>query len=226
MNNVALDRARSGAYLLDCKGPKDWRKKVNLEILALSSDKHCVLGQIYGNYDLGMDALGISSLAPIDLGFCAGSGSAKHEYVSSRELDEAWRELLSTPDRIGKIYKTTFNRYVKVIGKSENNGVLWVCLGSDVGGRFEAHPSTPDYFVRTEERIEKEWTEVKPLTAVKGDVLFDNEGNLYLVGSDEVWRLHAGEGKNQFRPLESWIADGVNLQHSTSASGERMSAKF
>lgn len=94
--------AALGADLLDRKSP-GWHWRVDLETLALHRMDHCVLGQLYGNYLLGCDALGLTPrYDTYDLGFSRPTSS---RYVHSpvypifhltrtareyRVLDEAW----------------------------------------------------------------------------------------------------------------------------------------
>lgn len=51
------DEVKAGIALLDAKGPPDWRDKINTATLDLMETDHCVLGQVYGDYGKGIDAL-------------------------------------------------------------------------------------------------------------------------------------------------------------------------
>lgn len=58
-------RVAKGAVYLDVEAlwgsrvPKDWHWRVDLERLDVESPVHCPLGQIFGDYMDGLDALGI-----------------------------------------------------------------------------------------------------------------------------------------------------------------------
>jgi hypothetical protein len=49
----------AGIALLDEKGPKDWRDKLDLSTLDVVDPQKCILKQIYGRYGIGCDVLGI-----------------------------------------------------------------------------------------------------------------------------------------------------------------------
>lgn len=81
-------RVTKGAKFLDKKYP-EWWKEINTASLNLGSCLHCVLGQLYGYYGKGTQALNITFRAP-DLGFCTDSGFdciQKH-----KELTKFWIE--------------------------------------------------------------------------------------------------------------------------------------
>lgn len=56
MTPSAIDRAHRGAILLDRRQP-DWWKKIDLRILNLRLSKLCILGQVYGDFFVGVDQL-------------------------------------------------------------------------------------------------------------------------------------------------------------------------
>lgn len=78
MNLIELYRARvaQGAALLDREVP-DWWRRINLDTLRMSACSSCVLGQLYGDYDIGLDQLHIpaqretppADLLEVKLGF-------------------------------------------------------------------------------------------------------------------------------------------------------------
>lgn len=49
---------KRGAKLLDAKLGKGWARKVKVTRLELADCQMCVLGQLYGDYDTGIDELG------------------------------------------------------------------------------------------------------------------------------------------------------------------------
>lgn len=52
-----LDTVQAGAALLDEKGPSNWRERINPDTLDTDSLTQCVLGQVFGTYMEGMNAL-------------------------------------------------------------------------------------------------------------------------------------------------------------------------
>lgn len=76
--------------LLDQIAPANWRDEVNIDTLDMDSGEECVLGQIYGDYNVGIAAL---------------REKAEEEGVSidpdafdafdSGAYEDAWREALS-----------------------------------------------------------------------------------------------------------------------------------
>lgn len=55
MNRIAK-RVAKGAALLDVKRP-GWEKEVNVYSINMNSPYDCILGQIYHNYEWGLDSL-------------------------------------------------------------------------------------------------------------------------------------------------------------------------
>lgn len=49
-------RAERGALLLDARLP-GWHQRLNLNALRMANSCRCVLGQLHGNYGLGLDAV-------------------------------------------------------------------------------------------------------------------------------------------------------------------------
>lgn len=96
--SVATAKARvlAGAAVLDAHGPTDWRSKVSLDRLDMSSSDNCILGQVFADYWNGRVALskaiGVENDVSWarDLGFTAGTGTM------FGELDNAWKEYLTT----------------------------------------------------------------------------------------------------------------------------------
>jgi hypothetical protein len=84
------DRVRAGAALLDKERP-GWRDQISPAELDISCSWRCVLGQLYGSYTTGLDALGLET--PSDFGFaCGGSLDACESPALTRE----WLELLKS----------------------------------------------------------------------------------------------------------------------------------
>jgi len=101
--DAARERAARGAAFLDALDPA-WASRVNPGRLQLSDGEACVLGQLHGDYRLGLGrsrVLDLSSaptayLSPVDLGFQAteGVGDAG-EALDYAHLTRAWRELVT-----------------------------------------------------------------------------------------------------------------------------------
>lgn len=78
-----------GVALLDEHNP-DWREHVDSHSLNMSSSCGCVLGQVYGSYDAGLAALGMSEFGsePSRFGFFTwGRQRWWH-------LEAAWRKAI------------------------------------------------------------------------------------------------------------------------------------
>src|SRR5258707_5143969 len=96
---------RAGIALLDEKDP-GWRDKFNPSELRMAGSRHCVLGQTFGSYGLGLDMLNLSSVDGFgeEYGFYidtneAPLGSMLRDVVYNR-LGETWKALVpqTTPE--------------------------------------------------------------------------------------------------------------------------------
>jgi hypothetical protein len=56
--NVMAERVAVGAALLDAELP-GWAERIELGLLDLGSPRCCVLGQLYGTYSVGLEAVGL-----------------------------------------------------------------------------------------------------------------------------------------------------------------------
>lgn len=81
-----LSRARRGAAWLDKKIGRGWRRKIRRRELAMESCQRCVLGQLYGDYGDGLEALG-GEAADVKLG------------MDGTTPTEAWLEVLREDKR-------------------------------------------------------------------------------------------------------------------------------
>lgn len=77
-----------GVSLLDKKGPRYWALAVSLNRLSLISPRTCVLGQIFGSYDLGREYLGLTGRD------CRRHGFTFHTPWGFARGDDAWRRVL------------------------------------------------------------------------------------------------------------------------------------
>lgn len=106
---AARVRAARGAALLDDRDP-GWAAQIDADSLALGDGAACVLGQLWGEYRLGLGrarVLDLSSaptrfVSPVDLGFQAvGDLGEAAEDLDYALLTRAWRAevALRTPTR-------------------------------------------------------------------------------------------------------------------------------
>lgn len=90
------ERVAAGAAFLDENVP-DWHERIKPEALSLVSCDACVLGQLFGHYEKGCEALGIGAWSAqpnheraVDLGF-------SDAYNCWNDLTAAWRAELAKP---------------------------------------------------------------------------------------------------------------------------------
>ena len=100
----AADRAARGAAFLDGADP-GWARRVNPARLSLADGEACVLGQLHGDYRLGLGRARVTDLSsapgagrllyaasPVDLGFqAAGALGSAEEALDYAALTRAWR---------------------------------------------------------------------------------------------------------------------------------------
>ncbi len=67
---TAQERVVAGAAMLDGKHP-DWFRKISRETLQIASTRHCICGQLYGDYNDGIRQLGYES--GVEYGFTGSS---------------------------------------------------------------------------------------------------------------------------------------------------------
>jgi hypothetical protein len=64
----AEDQVRDGVAFLNEQVP-GWRTRINLQVLDLRNNEDCILGQLFGSYEEGTHALGLSPAWASLLGF-------------------------------------------------------------------------------------------------------------------------------------------------------------
>lgn len=85
------ERARRGAAFLDEHRTDHWRERIDLDKLDIGNECTCVLGQLYGHYGDGVEALKLEDANKFRLGFeFAGDG-----YTEAYWLNRAWKEQLT-----------------------------------------------------------------------------------------------------------------------------------
>lgn len=85
------ERVQRGIALLDERGPKDWRRRVDVATLDVCNPWRCVIGQVYGGY-----ASGLAVLELVEPGEDYGFDCRRDE---AAELNAAWRAALAAGRR-------------------------------------------------------------------------------------------------------------------------------
>ena len=80
---------QEGVNLLDEKGPDGWRELIDVGRLDIGAACDCVLGQVYGSFQRGLDELHTAGAGGWKYGFNHGT----HE--ERKALNEAWKEELA-----------------------------------------------------------------------------------------------------------------------------------
>jgi hypothetical protein len=100
----ARERVARGAAYLDDADP-GWYRRVDPQTLSLSSGRHCVLGQLHGEFRLGlgrshlvsMSSAPRASLSPVAYGFkCVEGVPPEWQNRDYDLLTEAWTEAVRT----------------------------------------------------------------------------------------------------------------------------------
>ncbi len=98
----ARERVQRGAEYLDGVDP-EWYRRVDSETLELESGRHCILGQLHGEFRLGLgrsDLITMSSaprasLSPVAYGFkCVENVPEAWKAYDYDLLNEAWRQAV------------------------------------------------------------------------------------------------------------------------------------
>lgn len=100
----ARERVQRGAEYLDGVDP-EWHRRVDSETLELGDGQHCILGQLHGEFRLGLgrsDLINMSSaprasLSPVAYGFkCMENVPEAWQAHDYDLLNRAWREAVRT----------------------------------------------------------------------------------------------------------------------------------
>jgi len=97
MSDTYEEMARRGAELLDRHpNAEGWRDKIDPDSLNLASSCGCVLGQTFGWFDDGLDALGLDYSESEQYGFALSDDYYDRRSLSARYewLTRAWRKVL------------------------------------------------------------------------------------------------------------------------------------
>jgi hypothetical protein len=96
------ERVQRGAEYLDDVDP-GWHRRVNADALELEDGQHCVLGQLHGEFRLGLGRSRVltlssaprASLSPVAYGFkCVEGVSEKWQARDYKLLTEAWQKAV------------------------------------------------------------------------------------------------------------------------------------
>jgi len=94
---VAVSRVERGVAFLDQRMP-DWVERVDLNTLDTQHLERCVLGQLFGDYVIGVEELGLKEegdrldeVSVYSLGFQASGDEGQPTYA---DLTEAWRAAI------------------------------------------------------------------------------------------------------------------------------------
>jgi len=117
-------RVQRGADYLDNVDP-DWYRRVDSETLELDDGRHCVLGQLHGEFRLGlgrshlitMSSAPRASLSPVAYGFkCVENVPDEWQAYDYDLLNEAWKEAVRTRQDADPF--VTDNEWVSASGDS------------------------------------------------------------------------------------------------------------
>lgn len=98
------ERVQRGAAYLDEVDP-GWYRHVDADTLELGDGRHCILGQMHGEFRLGlgrshlisMSSAPRASLSPVAYGFkCVDGVSEEWQVYDYELLNEAWKEAVRT----------------------------------------------------------------------------------------------------------------------------------
>lgn len=99
---LTLDRVKKGIALLNERCGPNWVDEIDMATLQLKNGESCVLGQVYGDYEVGAEQLDINVSTTPDSGGTADYGFDIYDDsrdVESgeqyRELQEAWEQMLT-----------------------------------------------------------------------------------------------------------------------------------
>lgn len=101
------DAVAAGMRLLDERGPADWMQRIDLDRLDITYASRCVLGQVYGTFAVGAEALDIptTALGSYPYGFSAlnvaATGEWRRQIRLRRSRAGAERKAAAEPELVG-----------------------------------------------------------------------------------------------------------------------------
>jgi hypothetical protein len=97
LSAVAVSRVARGVAFLNARVP-GWEERVDLNTLDIQHLEHCVLGQLFGDYVIGVEELGLKEegdrldeVSVHSLGFQASGDEGQPTYA---DLTEAWKAII------------------------------------------------------------------------------------------------------------------------------------
>lgn len=96
-------RVAQGATLLDRKNP-DWFRQINVKTLDLNSTRNCVLGQLYGDFLVGVRQIEFSSIwktsrhgfvCSLHAGIIGICGLLRLALREHKELEQVWKAAIA-----------------------------------------------------------------------------------------------------------------------------------
>jgi hypothetical protein len=203
-----LDMVNLAVKRLDYHGPGDWRAKIDLTTLDLGDVKKCVLGQIYGNYDVA-EVIGFRN---VTCGACPKWEDVEDAFNMRSYLD-AWREVLA-PESVVKAVVADATWYSK--GATGETVTLLASYKHGAESRVVfAYPSGSRYD-QSESAFAALWSKEKPVTYVRGGLYtpktkagsrITNSRVILLYIDDRKMQALAGAetGKTQHSPVKYWV---------------------
>lgn len=203
MSNAAQAVAK-GVELLDREvdfsaSLTNWRSKIDLDSLVMSDVNWCVLGQIYGSYDNGLRALGLSERMSREHGFITDDAFGSGDFV---ELTREWKNALRVASdvKVGDIYSCKYNEgsVIQIEHTVEVDGTTFHVVR---GGTIENNKFTPietstvSATLLRAGNLDRNYVKWEPKKFVKGDILTALNGatqkrDAFMVREDgAVWRL-------------------------------------
>jgi hypothetical protein len=184
-----------GIRVLDLQVP-NWRQKIDVENLDLGSCSICVLGQVFGDYNDGIEELNVDGY---EHGFNTTGSYA--------ELKDAWVEALGKTNTLiekGDVYRDTYGYAVKVlqttlirVNDTETMSVYIVQTGRVKNGSFTGDLSQGKPLASMLKRSDFEVggsysTKVPKLTLKAGMFITAGGKNYFVHSSNEVRELKDG----------------------------------
>lgn len=126
----AARRSHDGAALLDKRMP-NWHRRVNAERLNIDKCKDCVLGQLFWQYDLGLQALNVTNQEAIMLGFYAGIQKPRKREQRYIALTSEWRARIAErleADRIRATLPTLRKQARRILAVATAAAISVICL--------------------------------------------------------------------------------------------------
>lgn len=218
----------SSSHRIPAVVPADWRKRIDFDTLAMSSTDNCILGQIFGDFTVGKQKLGITLGGmghASDYGFDTGPGTDLYTL-----LRDAWAKALgkSVPFEVevGKTYQNDYNSLVKVLTwhkapvKGEMTKIYVVQLGEVRNGKAVMGDSAHSYYAITAASIRSQYSKGEYVPApvfTEGMFLVNDAGKMFVyIDDDEVWSV---QDKANVWTLSDVRALSTNLREATTSDG-------